>query len=130
MIFLGNSSNSGKIFTLLRKIIRIFTLLRKIIRIMADAQPGTSCRSLCKESGILPLPFQYILSLMNCIVSYKEIFQTYSSVHNINTSNKHHPYRPNANLSCFQKSTFCAGIKIFNILPPSLTVLKNNKAKF
>ena len=48
-IFLGNSSDSGK----------IFTLLRKIIRIMADAQPRMSCRSLCKELRILPLPFHY-----------------------------------------------------------------------
>ena len=32
----GNSSNSGK----------IFTLQKKIIRIMAGAQPRTSCRSL------------------------------------------------------------------------------------
>jgi len=28
------------------------------------------------------------------------------------------------------KSTFYAGIKIFKILPPSLTVLKNDKVKF
>jgi len=32
--------------------------------------------------------------------------------------------------SCFQKSTFYAGIKIFNSLPPSVTILKNDKAKF
>ena len=30
----------------------------------------------------------------------------------------------------FQKSTFYAGIKFFNSLPPSLTILENNKAKF
>jgi hypothetical protein len=32
--------------------------------------------------------------------------------------------------SCFQKNTFYAGIKIFNSLPPSVTILKNDKAKF
>ena len=36
--------------------------------------------------------------------------------------NKHYIRRPNANLSCFQKSTFYIGIKIFNSLPPSLTL--------
>ena len=36
IIFLGNSSNSGK----------TSTLQKKIIRIMAGAQPRTSCRSL------------------------------------------------------------------------------------
>jgi len=30
----------------------------------------------------------------------------------------------------FQKSTFYAGIKIVNSLPPSVTILKNDKAKF
>jgi len=67
---------------------------------------------------------------MNYIISYQEIFQTNSSVHNINTSNKHHLHRPNANLCCFQKSTLCAGIKISNVLPSNVAVLKNNKAKF
>jgi len=47
----------------------------------------------------------------------------------MNTVNKHHLHRPNDNITCFQKSTFYAGIKIFNSLPLSVTVLKNNKAK-
>jgi hypothetical protein len=34
-------------------------------------------------------------------------------MNNINTKKKHHLDKPNANLSCFQKSTFYAGIKIF-----------------
>ena len=58
------------------------------------------------------------------------MFQTNSCVHNINARNKHHLHRPNAILSCYKKRTFYAGIKIFNSLPPSLTILKNDKAKF
>ena len=38
-------------------------------------------------------------------------FQTNSPIHSINTSNKHHLHRQNANLSSFQKSTFYPGIK-------------------
>jgi len=30
----------------------------------------------------------------------------------------------------FKESTFYAGIKLFNSLPPSVTILKNDKAKF
>jgi len=41
----GNSSKSGN----------IFTLQKKIIRVMAGAQPRTSCRSLFKQSEILPV---------------------------------------------------------------------------
>jgi len=71
-----------------------------------------------------------IFSLMNFIIKNQEIFLTNSSTHNINTRNKHDLHRPNANPTCFQKSTFYAGIKNFNNLPPSVTVLKNKLEKF
>jgi hypothetical protein len=71
-----------------------------------------------------------MFSLMNFFVSNQENFQTNSCIHNISIRTKHLLHRANANLSCFQKSTFYAGIKIFNSLPHSLTVLKNEKAKF
>ena len=102
----------------------------KIVRIMAGARSRTSCRSLFKQLEILPVPCHYILSLMNFIINNQEIFQTNSSIHNINTRNKHCLQRPGPNLSCFRKSTFCTGIKIFNSSPPRVTVLKNDVAKF
>jgi len=61
---------------------------------------------------------------MNFIINNKEFLQTVLSMHNINTRHKHYLHRPNANLSCFKKSTFYAGIKIFNTLPPSVTILE------
>ena len=70
---------------------------------------------------------------MNFIINNQEIFQTNSSVHHINARNKHHLHRLNANLSCFQKSTFYAGINIFNIfniLQPSVAILKNDMEEF
>jgi hypothetical protein len=94
------------------------------------AQPRSSCRSLFKQLEILPVPCQCIVSLMNFIVNNKEIFPTDSSIHNIDTRNKFHLHRPNVNVSCFQKSTFSAGVKILNSLPPSVAILKNGKAKF
>jgi hypothetical protein len=97
---------------------------------MAGAQPRSSCRSIFEQLGILPVPSQYILSLMNLIINKQEIFQTNSSLHNINSRNKHILHRPNANVFCFQKSTFYAGTNIFNNLPPSVTVFKSDKAKF
>jgi len=97
---------------------------------MAGAQPKTSCRSLFTQLDILPLPCQYILSLMSFNISSQEVFQTNSSIHKINTGNKHHRHGPYAHLFCFQINTFYAGIKIFNILPPSVTVHMNEKATF
>jgi len=71
-----------------------------------------------------------INTLINFNINKQENFPTNSSIHNINTRNKHHLHRQNANLSCCQKSTFYAGIKIFNSLPSSLTIFKNDTAKF
>jgi hypothetical protein len=59
----GNSSNSGK----------ISTLQKKIVRFIAGVQPRTSCRSLFKQLEILPPPCQDILSLINFIINYQEI---------------------------------------------------------
>ena len=65
---------------------------------------------------------------MNFIIK-SETFSD-SSIHNINTRNTHHRQRPNAKLSCFQRSILYAGIKIFLSLPPIPTILKNDEAKF
>jgi hypothetical protein len=67
---------------------------------------------------------------MNFILNNQKSFQTNSSIHSINNRNKHHLHRTNDNLSCFQKSTFYAGIRIFNRVPLTLLSLKNEKTKF
>ena len=97
---------------------------------MAGAQLRISCRSLFKQLEIPSVPCPYTPSLMSFIINNQEIFQTNTSIHNSNTRKKHHLPRPNANLPCFQKSTFYAGIKLFNSLPPSVTILKNEESKF
>ena len=51
IIFLGNFSKSGK----------IFTLQKTFVRIMAGAQMKNSCRSQFKQLEILLVPCQYIL---------------------------------------------------------------------
>jgi hypothetical protein len=73
-----------------------------------------------------------VACLVHCFVSYvfPRKFQTNSSVHNINTRNKHHLHRPVANLSCFQKGASYSGIIIFNSLPRSITNLKNENTQF
>ena len=67
---------------------------------------------------------------MNVIINNQETFKWNSSIHNINTRNKHHLHAPDAKLSCFQKSTFYSGIKIFNSLWSRVSFLKNDKVKF
>jgi hypothetical protein len=88
------------------------------LRLVPDRIP---CRSLFKQLQILPSPCQYIFSLMNFPVRDKEYFRTNSSVYDINTRNKHHLPRQNANLSCFHKRKFSGGIRIFSSLSYTVT---------
>jgi hypothetical protein len=79
---------------------------------------------LFKRSEILTLPCEYTFS----IVYNQEHFQTNFAVHSVNTRNKNQLHRPIASLSCFQKSAYYAGIKMFgNSLPSSLASLIHKK---
>jgi hypothetical protein len=98
--------------------------------IIVGAKPRTSCRSLFKKLEILPLSYQYIFSLMNFFGNNQEYFKTNLSVHTINTRIEHYLHRPTANLSCFQKSTFYAGINIFSSLLVNLMSLRSKEAQF
>ena len=45
-------------------------------------------------------------------------------------NNRKYCVRLRVHITCFQISTFSAGIKIFNILPPSVKIFKSDKAEF
>ena len=120
IIFWGNSTDSKK----------VFILQKKIIRIMTGSKQRDSCRSLFKRLEILPLPCQYIFSLMVFVAKNQGNFQTNSGVHGINTRNKNNLHKPNANLSCFQRGAYYSGIKIFNKLPCNLKNLIGNVVQF
>jgi hypothetical protein len=109
---------------------KVFTLQKKIVRIMVGIKPQNSCRDLFKRIQILPLPYDYIFSWLNFIISNQGHFQANSVVHSFNTRNKHHLHRPIANLTGFRKRTYYSGINIFNNLQSSLKSLMNEKAKF
>jgi hypothetical protein len=93
IIFWGYSPDSKK----------IFTLQKKIVRITVGAKPQTPYRVLFKKLQTLPLPYEYIYSLLNFVINNLEHFQTNSAIHCVNTRNKHHLHRPVANLIRFQK---------------------------
>jgi IS1 family transposase len=120
IIFRGNSPNSKL----------IFTFQKRTVRIIAGVKSRTSCRNLFMSLESLPLPCEYIFTLMNSDVSNQEHFQTNSAIHSVNIKNRDHLHRPTANLSCFQKSVYYADIKIFNSLSSNLRSLMNKKAQF
>jgi IS1 family transposase len=121
IIFVGNSPNSKVIFTLQKRTVRIIT----------GVKSRNSCRNSFMRLEILPLPCKYIFTFTNFVVNNQELLQTNSAIHSINTRNRDHLHRPTANLSCFQRSAYYAGIKIFNnSLPSNLRSLMNKKAQF
>jgi len=63
-------------------------------------------RTSCRQLKILPVPCRYTLSLMNFNNNKRENFQTRSSVHDINTRNKHHLHKTNTILSSLKKVHF------------------------
>jgi hypothetical protein len=93
------------------------------------AHSRTSCRELIKKWEILTIPSQYIL-IDEFFIGNQNKFLTNSSVHSINTRNKHHLHRPIANLSYFKKGATYSGIRIFNNLTQSITSLRNEKLQF
>jgi len=116
IIFWGNFSNSGE----------IFTLQKKIVIIVAGIKPRTSCRSLFKQLEILPVPCQYVLSLMKCIINNQENFQVNSSIHSINARNKRHYLTKCCSVLLSKKCILCWH-KSFQWFT---TILKNDKVKF
>jgi hypothetical protein len=106
IIFWRNSSDSKK----------VFTLQKRIIRLMIGVKSYNFCRDLFKRLELLTLPGEYTFSLTNFITSNKELLQTNADVHSVSTRYNHYLHKPTANLSCFQKSTYYAGIKILNNL--------------
>jgi len=71
LAFWGNSPDS----------IKIFRLLKKIIRIMMGCRSRDSCRKLFPNLEILPLPSEYILSLLLFVIRNKNQFQVNSEIH-------------------------------------------------
>jgi hypothetical protein len=66
IIFWGNSTDAD----------RVFMLQKRIVRIVAGVGSRSSCRSLFMKLYILPVPCQYIFSLMMFFVDNQENFQT------------------------------------------------------
>jgi hypothetical protein len=96
---------------------------------MSGAEPRASCRGLFRKLEILPVPCQYILSLMLFIIDNSNNFQTVSNIHGLNTRSKNHLFIPVANLTSVKKGITYSGIKIYNSLPDSISTHQNDRKK-
>ena len=99
-------------------------------RIMSGMGPRSSCRNLFKKLRILPVPCQYILSLMLFIIDNQQDFSTNAHIHGLDTRNKNHLHLPAPSLTSVQKVVSCSGVKIFNGLPSNIQNYKGDRGKF
>jgi len=120
IIFWGNATDSCK----------LSRLQKRVISLMLGARPGTSCRDLFKKLEILPVPCQYILSVMLFMIDNSDKFLTISEVHGFHTRSKNHCFIPATNLTSVQKGITYSGIKMYNRLPNSILNHRNNRKKF
>jgi hypothetical protein len=120
LLFWGNSPDS----------IKIFRLPKKIIRIMTGCRYKDSCRKLFINLEILPLPSQYILSLLMFMIRSRSQFLANSELHHINTRQCANFHKPFVNVAKYQKGVYCLGVKVVYVLPSDLKTEFNNPKKF
>jgi hypothetical protein len=118
ILFWDNSSNSKE----------VFTLQKKTIGLMMDVKSHNSYRALFKRLQILTLPCEHIISLINFITDKEKHFQNNAAVHSVNTRHGYYLHKSTDNFSCFQKSAYYIGIRLFNYLPSDLKSLVNEKS--
>jgi hypothetical protein len=92
LIFWGNTNHS----------MRIFKLQKRAVRIMVGAGNRDSCRKIFTSPKILPLPSEYIYSLVMFVINNRDLF-TNTDKYKIVTRNSSNLYFPLTNLTIFQK---------------------------
>ena len=108
----------------------IFKIQKRIIRIITNSNRRDSCRQLYKQLQILPLKSQYIFSLLLFVVKNRDLFQSNSQIHNINTRYNYDLHLPSANLTLFQRGVLYSGSRIYNHLPLNIKSLSNDVKHF
>ena len=120
IIFWGNSHHR----------INIFKIKKRIIRIMTNSGRNDTCCPLFKQFRILPLPSQYLFSLLVFVVNNKKLFLPNSSIHNVNTHNNDNMHLPSTSLTLVQKGVAHSGCKIYNHLPLQIKNISHNVTLF
>jgi hypothetical protein len=119
-LFWGTSSYSMK----------IFRLQKGIIGIIFGCKSRDSCRQLFTEIQILPLPSQYILTLLLFVIKNKNHYKVNLEVHNIDIKQHSDLHQPLPSLVKYQKGVYCCGIKVFNCLPSNIQDKSDNPREF
>ena len=97
---------------------------------MTNTDRRETCRPLFKQLKILPLPSQYILSILIFVANNKNLFISNSSVHDIYTRNNDNLHIPSTSLALVQKGVLYSGCEIYNHLPLKIKNTSNNVTLF
>jgi len=120
IFFRGNLIDSNKIF-LQRK---------RIVRTILGINPLCSCKPHFKIMGIVTMPSQYILPLMEFLVNNLAYFSLNSEIHNKLTKNRKSLHILPVNMSLYQKGVQYMTTKFCNSLLNWIADLVQNKKKF
>jgi hypothetical protein len=88
-----------------------------------------SCGKLFSNFEILPLPSQYILSLLLFMIRYKNQFLVNSEIYHIDTRHHANFHETSVNVTKYQKGVYYLGVKVFNALPPYIKTEFDNPKK-
>jgi len=119
LIFCGNSPDS----------VKIFRLQKKIIRIMMGCRITDTCRKSFLNLEILPLPSQYILSLLLSMIRNKNQFHVNSKIHQTNARQHANLHQPSVNTTKYQRAVHCIAVKVLNMLPFYIKAESGNPKK-
>jgi hypothetical protein len=108
----------------------IYKIKKRIIRIITNSGRRDSCCDLYKKLQILPLPSQYIFSLLVFVNNNRSCFISNCAVHDINTCHNHNLHLPSTSLSLVQKGVLFSGSKIYNHLPLNIKMLSKDTKRF
>ena len=111
--------------------IKIFRLQKKNIRIMTGRRSTDSCGKLFISLEILPLPFQYIFSLLFFFtIRNKNQLLINSEMHHIDTRQHANFHQPSVNMTKYKKAVYYIGVKVFNMLYSYIQTEFDNPKKF
>jgi hypothetical protein len=109
---------------------KVFLMQKKTTTIMMGVGTTHSCRDLFKKLEILPIPCVYLLSLMTFVVNNCDKFPKNNSIHTIGTRRNDLFHIPVSRLLSYQKGVYFSGVKLFNMLPRSILILRTDKNQF
>jgi hypothetical protein len=108
----------------------VFKIQKRIIRVITNSGRHDSCHDLYKKLQILPLPSQYIFSLLVFVNKNRSCYISNSEIHDINTCHNHKLHLPSTNLTLVQKGVLFSGSKIYNHLPLNIKMLSKDAKRF